>query len=264
MSGYVVTWDANPSSAIQGLYVQRVRRRLVGGVRDQFIPIPGRDGGAVYGERRGFRTITADCTVKAPPGSRHARVVQVADWLDKTAERKLAFDDQPDRYWLATLSDDPDPDEWREAARFTLSWTAQPYAYAVTVTSVTVTATAVTGLSGTFTPADTIDAYPEITVTPLNGTVTSIGLTLNGQTISWAGALASGAPINFSSVSNTVTTGASTDVDLTGAYTLAAVNMADVTGVFPLIAEGMNAWAIIWGGTATRVRITFRWRRRYR
>lgn len=263
-TGYVVTWDDSPSSALSGLYVQKVRRRMVGAVRDQLITVPGRDGGWVYPERRGFRQITAECTLTSPPSTRHAAVVSVADWLDKTGERQLKFNDQPDRYWLATLTDDPDPDEWRSRATFALTWTAQPYAYAVSTTSVTVTALSPGTLSGNFTAADTIDAYPEVTITPLNGTMTAIDFTLNDSLLSWAGSLASGVPINLSSVSDTVTTGVSTDAELTGAYTPGLVNMADVSGEFGMILEGFNTWAIDWTGTATTARIRFRWRRRYR
>lgn len=264
--GYVATWDGSLSSTIAALRLTKLRRRMVGADRNVVVDIPGRDGGWVFSERRGFRQITAECVVVAPPGgARHDAVVAVADWLDKTGERKLIFDDQPDRYWLATLRDDPDPDEWRSTGRFSVNWSAQPYAYAVATSSQALTATAVSGTSGTFTPADTIDAYPVVEVTPLDGTMTALTLTMNGDSLSWSGSpIYALATLTISSVSYTVTRGASTDTELTGAFVAANVDMADVSGEFPMIVVGGNSWAASWSGTATRLRITITWRRRYR
>ena len=260
-----ISWDAVSSTTIASLVVQKVRRRMVGADRNQRIDVPGRDGGWVFSERRGFREITAECVVVQSPSTRHADVVSVADWLDKSGERKLIFSDQSDRYWLATLAEDPDPDEWRQTGRFDVTWTAQPYAYAIATTSVSATASAGVAQTGTFAPSDTIDAYPVVEITPLNGTLSGFTLTLNSDALVWAGtAISAGSTITVSSVSFTVTTGINLDTDLTGAFDPSLVSMRDVSGDFGMIISGTNTWGLSWAGTATAVRLTFTWRRRYR
>lgn len=261
--GYVLTWDGVASSGISGLTVQKIRRRMVGGVRDVAVDMPGRDGAWLFTENRGMRDIVATCTVAAGLGSRHSAVVSVADWLDLQGYRNLIVDDQPDRYWRAYLADDPDPDEWRQKGTFDVRWRAEPYAWSVSTSSQCATATGAS-YSGSFTAADGIPADPEVVITPLNGTITSFDLTVNGDILSVGTGYTFLSGINVSSLSFTVTTGTSLDTDLTGAYDSNALQMSAVSGSFGRLNPGTNTWTLAWAGTATQVRVCFRWRRRYR
>lgn len=273
MSGYIVTWnDASSSAVAPDLYVQRVRRGMFGGVRGIRLPIPGRDGGYYFSERRGTRRISADCTVVGDsPGDRRVDVVAIANWLDKLGEGELKFSDQDDRYWLATLVSDPDPDEWRLLGRFTIEWEAQPYAFSTSIsTEVITTSAAASGVGGggddgSFTVPDEIDAYPEVTIVPSGGNVTSVSWTLNNDLLEWSGGpVLAGESLVISSLSDTITVGLSTDVNLTGAFDPGQLSVEDADGAFGLVVPGINNWDIDWEGTATSLTVTVRWRRRYR
>lgn len=262
--GYIFSFDGNASSAVEELYVQKLDRGMFGAVRDALIEVPGRDGAYLFTERRGNRTIVAQCVVIADPTSRFLAVREIADILDRDGYRRLIFSDQPDRYWNAAMASDIPVDEWKEAGRFNVTWTAEPYAYAISPSSMCVTAAPASAVE--FDIPDTVDAYPVVEITPLNGTIVGgFSLTTNGLTLTYSGDVTQGNTITISSLSYTVTTGQNTDLELTGAFTPGTIFPADVSGDFPILLEGTNTVSItLSGGTATLIEICFTWRRRYR
>ena len=265
--GLVATWNENPSSAIPELIVTKVARGGYGTVRNQTVMVPGRDGAWMYSEARGLRSISAQCILASDDiTGRRANVVEVADWLDVTARARLMFSDQPDRYWNAHLSSEINPDEWKRLSKFSIDWEAEPYAYAISTSSQCVTATGGTD-SDSFSIPDAIVAYPEIVITALNGgtgALDTFTITLNGDSLPVIETFNQGVAVNVSSISQTVTYGASTDTELTGAFNPAALAMSRVSGDFGLMVPGVNNWQIQWDGAATAVSVCFRWRRRYR
>ena len=76
--------------------------------------------------------------------------------------------------------------------------------------------------------------------------------------------IASGETLTISSISDTVTVGINDDVDLVGTFDVAALDISDVAGTFPLLLEGLNTWALAWTGTATAVTLDITWRERFR
>jgi predicted phage tail component-like protein len=240
---------------------------MMGAVRGVRTSVPGRDGAYYFEERRGLRSIEADCIVVTDdPANRRADVVKVADWLDVRGEARLSFSDQTDRFWLATLASEPDPDEWRLTGRFQINWDVQPYAFSTAIsTHVTTASGAASGSDqDSFVIPDTIDAYPEVSFVPSGGLITSLRFVLNNDEITWNGLLANNNTLVISSISDTITKGLSTDLELTGAYDQNALSMEDADGVFGLLVPGTNTWLVDWSGPATAITITFKWRRRYR
>lgn len=266
VKGLGVTWNgATLASVSPNAYCLSVRRRMVGAVRNVRVPVPGRDGSFFYEERRGTRIITADFTVVSDDiATRRADVVNVADWLDYTGEAQLLFSDQTDRYWRASLLTDPDPDEWKLLSKFKLEWEAQSYAYDTGTSVNAVSALVAAGSSGTFSILDEIDAYTELSISPVGGTMVTFDLNLNGSVLTWGGLILAGEFLNVSSISDTITSGVSTDTELTGAYDPAFLTMASAAGQFGVLIPGLNSWSIGWSGTATSLLLEFRWRRRYR
>lgn len=262
--GYCVTWDESPSSGIDGLYVNRVERGMTGAVRDVRVDMPGRDGAWLFTENRGLRAITAELTrVRGAGQGLREMMVEIADWVDKTGERRLEFDDQPDRYWLASLVQAPSSDEWRNLGRTSIEWAAQPYAFAVALTEECASAT--NGGSHSWTPDDSIFAYPEVVITFDGGAASGVTLEMNGDTLVVADTVVpDGVPLTISSVSDTVIVAASTDTELTGVFDPETLSMAGVSGDFPVIVSGLNSWTVTWVGSATSATVCVRWRRRYR
>lgn len=270
MTELSASWNGVSSTTLTGLHLVKTHRGMIGASRDQFVPTPGREGAWGFSELRGNRRIVTECAIGAGSvgvAGRHALVVAVADWFDIPGPNKLIFSDQTDRYWLGFAAGSPDPDEWREGATFSLEWECAPYAYDVNVTTTCASALSPSGWSSSIVNPGNVDLLPEITITPLNGGVTaltSFSITVNGDTIASTATVAAGTPINLSSLSDTVTTGLSTDTELLGAYDPANLVMQTVLGDFPILSPGSNAWNISWSGGATVVRVCFRYRRRYR
>lgn len=255
------------SSAVPELEVLRVRRQLVGGRRDRFVEVPGRPGSWVFPEEPGDRSLTVECHLFAATfDDRRDAVRRLAAWADTPAGAvAIIVDDEPDRFYYGVLADAPVADEWLRAGELELTYRVSPYTYDVAVSS----STAATGLpsaaSGVV-DVGTLDftVEPELELVPRGGTLTSLTLTLAGDTLSWSGLVLADDALTVSTISSTVTVGTSDDAELVGVYDPDAVDMADVDGRFPLLETGENAYNIVWTGTATTLDITVRWRRRFR
>lgn len=264
MAGLVLTWDDVASSSIPEVIVVKPNRGAWGGNRSVNVDTPGRAGSWHFTEQRGMRDISADVIVVSDDiASRRATVTEVADWLDKLGRKKLIFSDQPDRYWYASLASDLSVDEWKRMSKFQIQFEAEPYAYGLTV-SEDCTNTASTSYSDSTAVVTSAAVDPEIVITPTGGTLTSISFTLNDDTISWSGLVAAANSLTISSISSTVLLGQSGDLDLTGAYDPANLDMADVSGDFGVLVNGSNAWNFTATGTYTSLSICIKWRRRYR
>lgn len=268
MSGYVITWNGITStSAAPGLIVTKVSRGLLGEDRDVVVAVPGREGAWIFTERPGMRTLRLDCTVVGADASelRRASVVEVADWIDLAGQHSLIVSDQTDRYWNAKLVTPPDVDEWRLLGKFELDFIADPYAYALTE-STEARALAMPSDSFVFVAADTIFAYPEVTIGVTSGSLVGFTIALNGVSLVYGGTVVPGQPVSISSLSYTVVAGTSVDVNLTGAFDGSALSMGTVSGDFGFVIPGSNTFSFNAGpgSTATGVTVLIRWRRRYR
>lgn len=253
------------SAAVPSAYILNVSRGLVGARRHRTVDVPGRAGSWIFGEEPGDRRIELAVNIEADSfAERREAVEALAGWADSRTQQALVLDDEPDRYYVAILDMDPDPEEWLCRADLSLRFRAAPYALAIAVSGETIAATGAGSDSGTFAIPDTIDAEPVVEITPTNGTITAFEFTLNGDTIGYTTPpIASGQTVTISTISDTVTQGLNGDTMLTGAFT-GLVLMSSVSGVFPLLVPGTNAWALSWSGTATAVTVEISWRRRFR
>lgn len=254
------------SSAVPEALVVKPTRPLVGRRRDVFIDIPGKAGAWTFPEQPGDRTLEFDIDIQAASfEERRAAVVALADWCDLGARAALIVSDEPDRYHEVILDNDPNPDEWLVAGTITLEFRAGPYSLSTVISSETLAVAGAGSDTDTFTIPDTIWAEPVIEVTPTNGTITGFTITINGVALSYTGpTITSGNTVTINTISDTVTSGASGDTMLTGAYNPGALLMGLVSGEFPILDPGENTWALTWDGTATTVTVEITWRRRYR
>lgn len=252
------------SAAVPTALVLRVERELVGKRRHSDVEIPGRAGSWRFDEEPGNRTIRVWIDIQADSfEARRAAVRELAYWCDIGTTANLVVSDEPDRYHEAILDDEPNPEEWLVRAEIPLRFTAGPYALSSTLSTQTVTATTNPD-SDTFSIPDAVTAEPVLEITPTGGALTSFVLTVNGYVLTWSGNLAAGTTLTISSISDTVSTGPNTDVNLTGAFVVGDLDMVDVAGEFPLLLPGSTSWSFEWTGGATSVGIEFTWRERSR
>lgn len=260
-----LTLNAIPlSTAVPSAYVLDVVRPLVARRRHQTVEVPGRAGSWLFPEQPGDREISIEFDLQETSfEDRRAAVRDFAYWADIGAISNLVISDEPDRFYPAILDDSGDVIERLAHGSVGIRFLVGPYALAEAISVETINIAAFPA-SGTFDIPDRVMAEPVVEITPTNGTLTGFVLTVNGYALSWSGALADDETITISSLSDTVTLGASDDVDLTGAFDEASVDMADVSGEFPLLFEGSNAWSLSWSGTATTADLVFTWRERFR
>jgi phage-related protein len=266
MAGVEITWNSVSSSTIPGLVFTNPKRQLLGNHRGSFLEIPGRRGSWYFPELRGRRSIKVDGFVLQETGifsDRRDSIVAMADWLDVDIQARLILGDDPSVYYEAVLGDCGDTDEWRDLGTFQLEWLVSPFSFATTVTNLVV-ASAVT-TNTVFDPDILTPTLPVIEVKPTNGNITDFYISINGEALSWQGSLASGNTITIDTNSVVVTTGVNTDVELTGAYDPAAVQVSGVSGSFPYLVPGINTYGFhINTGTATAVTVTIKYRKAYR
>lgn len=254
------------STAVPEALVVKVARQLAGARRNVFVEMPGRSGSWIFPEQPGDRTLTITLDIQAAGfAARREAVRALAYWADVGAVARLIIDDEPDRYHEAILDAAVDPAEWLVSVeQLEVPFRVGPYALALNLSTETLPVSGGSPESGSFVAPDTVEALPVIEITPTDGTMTSLTFTLNGRAITYAATILDDETISISSISDTVTAGASGDVDLTGAFIPGAVAMASVSGDFGRIIEGTNSWSLQWTGTATAVTVTATWRERFR
>lgn len=260
-----VNLNGSPLSvAVPAALVLRVERPLVGRRRHVSVDVPGRAGSWIFTEEPGDRLLSVPLDIQASSfEDRRAAVRDLAEWADVGGLSRLIFTDEPDRFHLAILDNEPDPEEWLVRSEPSLVFRAGPYAEALAISEELINIAAFPA-SGSFNIDDTVHALPVVEITPTNGTLTSFTLEVNGDALSWSGNLANGATLTISSLSDTVTLGPNTDVNLTGAFDPLDISMADVSGEFPILLPGSNPWSITRTGTATTATLRFLWRERFR
>ena len=125
------------SSSDMGLKARLTSWQVCGNLRNYTASIPGKSGIADFGADFDYREINVSCSI--PPKRTFAALVSVLDdialWLDPAdGLKQLIFDDVPDRYFMARLSEKVDCERLliRSAGSFDLKFLCpDPFAYAV-------------------------------------------------------------------------------------------------------------------------------------
>lgn len=181
------------SSADMGLKARLTSWQVCGNLRNYTASIPGKSGIADFGADFDYREINVSCSIL--PKKTFTALVSVLDdialWLDPAnGLKQLIFDDVPDRYFMARLSEKADCERLliRSAGSFNLKFLCpDPFAYAVEDEEFSITT------AGTHTVKRTkgnIESHP---VYRIKGVITSgvsncITITTNGSELKIANA----------------------------------------------------------------------------
>ena len=176
-----------------GLKARLTSWQVCGNLRNYTASIPGKSGIADFGADFDYREINVSCSI--PPKKTFTALVSVLDdialWLDPAnGLKQLIFDDVPDRYFMARLSEKADCERLliRSAGSFDLKFLCpDPFAYAVEDEEFSITT------AGTHTVKRTkgnIESHP---VYRIKGVITSgvsncITITTNGSELKIANA----------------------------------------------------------------------------
>lgn len=123
-------------SSVFGIYTADQSRTILPPRREGKVVIPGRSGfyngvaGNVYNER----SEKIRCSFKCPGGRTVPEMCrEIAYWLSGTG--RLAFDKEPDKYYMASVSGGPPMEQHLKYGAFDLTWTCNPpFAFGRTVT----------------------------------------------------------------------------------------------------------------------------------
>ena len=181
------------SSADMGLKARLTSWQVCGNLRNYTASIPGKSGIADFGADFDYREINVSCSI--PPKRTFAALVSVLDdialWLDPAdGLKQLIFDDVPDRYFMARLSEKADCERLliRSAGSFDLKFLCpDPFAYAVEDEEFSITT------AGTHTVKRTKGNIVSHPVYRIKGVITSgvsncITITTNGSELKIANA----------------------------------------------------------------------------
>lgn len=221
--------------------------RPTGESRDQALYVPGRIDPIRVAQPRGPVRIVLQLHIRTTDHDtlRDALRALYAGLIAQSGPAQLVIDDEPDRYWWATLAEPIDPEEiaGSTADTFDVVFDADPYAYDTTIES---------NGEGTF---DADFVVPQPCVVEVAGTLSDVTITLNGQEWHWEG---SAAGLTVSSITGTWLEGTNPDTDLVGYLPPGWENegLPDVDSIFPMLQPGSNTFAVT-GGTGTVY-----WRRR--
>lgn len=176
-----------------GLKARLTSWQVCGNLRNYTASIPGKSGIADFGADFDYREINVSCSIL--PKKTFTALVSVLDdialWLDPAnGLKQLIFDDVPDRYFMARLSEKADCERLliRSAGSFNLKFLCpDPFAYAVEDEEFSITT------AGTHTVKRTkgnIESHP---VYRIKGVITSgvsncITITTNGSELKIANA----------------------------------------------------------------------------
>ena len=197
----------------------------------QYIEVPGRSGSLKIDD-----ATYKDIVVPITCGFKDENVADKADlvksWLD-SGEGQLILSNQPDKYYLAHVSDPFDiTQEFRVLGKFLVSFRCKPFKYALNNDAIILT------IPGTISNPGTAEAKPIIKITGIG----NITLTVNN------------ADIQLTGVNGEITI----DSVLKDAYKDTFLQNSKMLGNFPVLAPGNNA--ISWIGAVSSVQITPNWR----
>lgn len=197
----------------------------------EYIEIPGRNGALkVDDETYKDIVIPVECWFKSKdiPG----KTEEIKQWLDG-GEGPLIFSNQPDRFYIAHVSDQFDiAQEMKRFGQFQLNFRCRPFKYAVDNHPITLASP-----GALISPGN----QPSEPIIQVNGSG-NITLTINSISVL------------LSNVSGHVTI----DSILKDAYKDTTLKNNDMTGDFPMLRPGENT--ISWTGTVTTLEITPNWR----
>jgi predicted phage tail component-like protein len=166
------TFNNIHSSSIVGLIFRSKNRQILPSTQDVYLEIPQRDGSYLFAGAENDRIIEVEITITANTiQERQQRARQLAAWLRTKERKKLIFDDEPDKYYLAKVSSQVDFETVVKLGKALILFRCLPYAYSEVNT-----------LETTVTNSNPIFVFNNgNTETPQEITVTNLGAnTLNG------------------------------------------------------------------------------------
>lgn len=130
---YGFTFNSQHSGGF-GIIIRSQNRVLLPAVQDTFKEIPGRDGSHLFPGALQDRIIEIECTIpEVTLLALRTKLRLVAAWLYTTDWAQLSFDDEPDRFYWARVSNQINLEQTIALGRFRVVFRCLPLAYGTEV-----------------------------------------------------------------------------------------------------------------------------------
>lgn len=180
----MITYNGNDLSSL--LIVQDIKRPLLAPQKLTTLSIQGRDGSFYFRKNNADYTVDVDIMIKGTSlNDVRNNSRNLADLLYTDGPEKLIFSDEPDKYIMATISDDTTFSDEALTSKVTLKfYCPDPFWYALTDDIQTWTSKG----SKSFTRQGTAPSLPRIEIKGSNSSG-SISISYNGSTMTFNGSL---------------------------------------------------------------------------
>ena len=120
-------------SSVYGVYFKTIKRPLMPPIIPKLVSINGSSGSYDFGDND-YGNVSIEVKIAYIPTSfieRKQRARQIASWLNSTTWQKLIFGDETDKYYLARVQGQVDLDALIAVGEANISFICQPFAYRV-------------------------------------------------------------------------------------------------------------------------------------
>ena len=231
--------------------VRDIRRDILPSVRHRTMSLGGH-GVHYFGRWYNERTIEVEVVlVGDTPAALRESVRRVAAWLNSEIPRRLIFTDEPDKYYMAIVTEQTMLEQTITDGNVTLRFLCpDPFAYAVTPDIVTLTASPLSHSQRGTAPADPL--------LRLQGTCTTaqqISIAIEAQVVTYRGVLAANDWLEIDCAEKTITR-------VEGAVRTNALAFISKP-IFPQLAGGDNVISVAVADGATWSRLEIHCRNRW-
>ena len=228
---------------------------ILPGTRDKVITMPGRHGSLRMLPDLGERSLQLECWLAAGTiTDLHQRLDNVRAWLNPLrGVQQLAFDNAPDKFYLATPTGELEMEITARQGKFTANFVCpDPLAYAINPRTVIMTTSPLTHTQTGTAPADPLLRLQGVS-TGESGQ--QISIAIDAQTVTYRGALALGDWLE-------VDCSAKTAIRVAGTNRTRVLDTL-VKPTFPQLAPGENNITVVPAGGATWSRLEINCRNRW-
>jgi len=224
-----------------GVRLLGIKQTLFPVLRDKYETVPGRAGSYLFAQPFGDRKIELECALVSQTANDFWQDVRrVAGWLSVNKKAQLVLSKEPDKYYMAKVSNSAELETFLHFGKFKLEFACDPVAYSTEETAQQFVATP--GVANGIYNNGTAETYPVITIIAAYGDIVSPKLQINDEMILFNGTITNGSQLDLNAENFTAYKGMDRDLMTTGAYDSVEDSMlAKIDGEFPELKPGPNS-----------------------
>lgn len=225
-----------------GIRVLNLKRSILPDIRDQYETVPGKIGSYLFTQPFGDRIIEIECALVSQAVDMILQDTRkISAWLGTDKRVPLVLSTEPDKYYMAKVSNTVEVDQTLYLGRFSIQFRCEPFAYSLDDKLQQFTAQP--DLTQGIYNNGTAETNPVISIIAAWGDIKNPKIALNDVVFLYNGTITYGSQIDINSESLTCYKGMDRDINTTGGYDPAEDSiLALVDGEFPTLQPGPNSF----------------------